>query len=270
MGLSSTVLWHQTKSDAFFKILRSKRLCYSYSQEYVLTGDSNKSIAFPMISLCDLPLSEFASNNWTYGDFAIGFSQEWGVMNGFNPVCYCSKKSIFLNQLLDCLSGDLSPQLNNMILYCCAYLKYVQGPLKTSKKSFKNYKFYDEREERLILNPEGNKDIKFMLIGKEYEQYKRVHNNSSLITDRFIEFENRDIRYIVANTDKNLLKAKNILLKEDKENVGNIVFLTKNQIIEDVIGSNHNVEDLSFETPDIENLLGKIMETASKIRIETL
>lgn len=136
MGLSSTVLWHQTKSEAFFKILRSKRLYYSYSQEYALTGDSEKSIAFPMISLCDLPLSEFASNNWTYGDFAIGFSQEWGLVNGFNPVCYCNKISIFLEKVLSCLREKLPVKILNQILYCCAYLKYVQGPFKNVKENF--------------------------------------------------------------------------------------------------------------------------------------
>lgn len=268
MGLSSTVLWHQTKSDAFFKILRSKKLYYSYSQEYVLTGDSEKSIAFPMISLCDLPLSEFASNDWTYGDFAIGFSQEWGLSKGFNPVCYCNKNSIFLNKIFGCLEEKSQLKIQNQILYCCAYLKYVQGPLKTSKKTYKNYKFYDEREERLILSPEENTDIKFMLLGEEYNKYKTENKNSSLVNDKFVEFNNEDICYIVVNSSANILKAKNILLKNDGC-IDNIVFLTKKQIIEDVIGSNHNEENISFEDKDIEKLLDMIIETASQIRKET-
>ena len=269
MGLSSTVLWHQTKSDAFFKILRSKRLYYSYSQEYALTGDAEKSIAFPMISLCDLPLSEFASNNWTYGDFAIGLSQEWGLAKGFNPVCYCNKRSMFLNKVLGCLEEKLPLKIQNQILYFCAYLKYVQGPLKTSKKTFKNYKFYDEREERLILNPEENTDIKFMLLGEEYKKYKENNKNSSLINDKFVEFTNGDICYIVVNTSANIAKAKDILLK-DGENIDNIVFLTKKQIMEDVIGANHNEENISFEDKDIDKFLDMIIESVSQIRKETI
>ena len=64
MGISSNVLWHQTRKDAFFEILKSKKLCVSYSQEEVMP---RLRVAFPMVCLCDLPLSEFASNNWTYG-----------------------------------------------------------------------------------------------------------------------------------------------------------------------------------------------------------
>lgn len=263
MGLSSTVLWHQTKVDAFFKILRSKKLYYSYSQEYVLTGNPKKSIAFPMICLCDLPLSEFASNNWTYGDFAIGFSQEWGLNNRFNPVCYCNKKSLFYIQILNSVFESLPLKARNRILYCCAYLKYVQGPLK----KYINYKFYDEREERLILDPEENKDIKFILFENEYEQYKKEHKNSSLVDNKFISFNNSDITYVVTNSQKNLVKAKNIL-SNNNEDISHIVFLTKKQIIEDIIGSNHNVEDLSFEEKDIENILNKIMNITLKFKDE--
>ena len=35
MGLSSNILWHQTRRDAFFKILRTKEILYSYSVERV-------------------------------------------------------------------------------------------------------------------------------------------------------------------------------------------------------------------------------------------
>lgn len=268
MGLSSTVLWHQTKRDAFFKILSSRRLYYSYSQEFVLTKNPDNPIAFPMISLCDLPLSEFASNNWTYGDFAIGFSQNWGSKNRFTPVCYCNKNSIFLKRLIDSLNKNRSPEINNKILYCCAYLKYVQGPLKTSKKSFTNYKFYDEREERLILDPEENKGIKFILYGDEYNQYKRDNKNSSLVNNKFVEFENKDIRYIVANSNENIAKAKRILFK-DTENIDNIVFLTKSQVTEDIIGANHNVEEMSNEN-DKENIYDQVYNLLLKLKDKTV
>lgn len=279
MGLSSTVLWHQTKKDAFFKILKSKRLYYSYSQEYVLSGDMEKPTAFPMISLCDLPLSEFASNNWTYGDFAIGFSRDWGIKNKVNPVCYCHKGSSFLNQLFGSFKEGLPNDAEIKLLNCCAYLKYVQGPLQTSNKKFKNYRFYDEREVRLVPDPE-TEGIKFMLDKAEYEQYKKEHGNS--LTDEHVNFEYEDILYIVANTPDNLSKAKAVLLKnikkdgksgdskKDGENnedkIGHIVFLTKEQIIEDVIGSNHNEEDKDSEKEELDGLLDAIFRISRNLR----
>lgn len=87
--------------------------------------------------------------------------------------------------------------------------------LKTSKKIFKNYKFYDEREERLILIPEENTDIKFMLSEDEYKKYKKENKNSSLVNNKFVEFKNEDICYIVVNSKANISKAKAILLKND-------------------------------------------------------
>ena len=39
--------------------------------------------------------------------------------------------------------------------------------------------------------------------------------------------------------------------------------MTKKQIIEDVIGSNHNEENMSFENKDIEKLLDLIIDVAS-------
>lgn len=261
MGLSSTVLWHQTKKDAFFKILNSKRLYFSYSQEYVLSGDNEKPTAFPMISLCDLPLSEFASNNWTYGDFAIGLSRDWGIKNGVNPVCYCQKGSFFLKQLLNCFTKELPLETANKILNCCAYLKFVQGPLETSNKKFKNYRFYDEREVRLVVDSK-TKGFDFMLDKEGYKQYKMEHGNS--LTDKYVNFSQEDIMYIVTNTTKNLSEAKRILLKNGGE-IEHIVFLTKQQILEDVIGSNHNEEDVNIEQKQIDDLLNSISQVSQKI-----
>lgn len=90
MGLSSNILWHQTKKDAFFKILRSKEFLYSYSIENVFPIKEDQGLAIPMISMSDFPFSEIANNKWAYGDYTIGLSREWGIKNGFSPVLYCN------------------------------------------------------------------------------------------------------------------------------------------------------------------------------------
>lgn len=90
MGLSSNILWHQTDEAGFYKILESKKLFYSYSQERIIPSFKLKPVAFPMISVSDYPLSEIDNNQWAYGNYCIGFKQQWGVKAGFSPVCYCS------------------------------------------------------------------------------------------------------------------------------------------------------------------------------------
>lgn len=100
MGLSSNVLWHQTKKDGLMGILKAKKLYFSYSLENILSFRKIGGIAFPMISLCDLPLSEFTDSKWAYGDYAIGLSREWGEKNGFNPVCYCHANSDYKKRMM--------------------------------------------------------------------------------------------------------------------------------------------------------------------------
>ena len=109
MGLSSNVLWHQTRKEAFFEILKSKKLCVSYSQEEIMP---KLRLAFPMICLCDLPLSEFASNNWTYGEYAIGFKRDWAIRNGFNPVCYYHHQSNLMQRMYTLLMDAISESLS--------------------------------------------------------------------------------------------------------------------------------------------------------------
>jgi hypothetical protein len=47
MGLSSNILWHMTNREAFFSILKSQELKYSYSLERVIP--ISLGIAFPLI-----------------------------------------------------------------------------------------------------------------------------------------------------------------------------------------------------------------------------
>lgn len=48
MGLSSNVLWHQTKKDGLMGILKAKKLYFSYSLENILSFREIGGIAFPM------------------------------------------------------------------------------------------------------------------------------------------------------------------------------------------------------------------------------
>lgn len=78
MGLSSNVLWHQTKKDGLMGILKSRKLYYSYCIENIISSSKMKGIVIPMVSLCDLPLAEFGAGKWAYGNYAIGLSRKWG------------------------------------------------------------------------------------------------------------------------------------------------------------------------------------------------
>ena len=201
MGLSSNVLWHQTRKEAFFEILKSKKLCVSYSQEEIMP---KLRLAFPMICLCDLPLSEFASNNWTYGEYAIGFKRDWAIRNGFNPVCYYHHQSNLMQRMYTLLRDAISESLSgvmNMAIYFLSYYKPIEGQLITSKREYKNYRFYDEREYRMVPYFTQLRGTHQMLSREEYASYKEAHNGKSLLDDVSIEFDS-------------FLKSKDQLIKD--------------------------------------------------------
>lgn len=239
MGISSNVLWHQTRKDAFFEILKSKKLCVSYCQEEVMP---RLRVAFPMICLCDLPLSEFASNNWTYGEYAIGFTREWAIRNGFNPVCYYHHQSNLMQQMYKLVSDAKNADLDgvmNMAIYLLSYNKPVEGQLITSKREYHNYRFYDEREYRMVPYFTQLRGKQQMLSMEEYASYKEAHNGKSLLDDISIGFDYSDINYIVVRSDANVVQTKRIL--GDYMKKSNIIILTKSQVEYDIIGSNHNI-----------------------------
>lgn len=84
MGLSSNILWHQTDKDGFKDILKSKCLTCSYCLEFFL--DKQHKIGFPMISLSDIPIADIEEYLDQYGGYSFGFSRDWVIKSGFNPV----------------------------------------------------------------------------------------------------------------------------------------------------------------------------------------
>lgn len=194
-----------------------------------------------MVSLCDLPLSEFGAGKWAYGNYALGFSRKWGVEKGFNPVCYCIKDSEYFENQVSNLekafnSGNLD--LIEKAIYPFAYMKLVEGPLL--KKHYLNYRFYDEKEIRLVPAVEEIDEYPYFLDDIKYEQYKQ-NNGSSLLGTHGVSFEYTDVKYIIVDSDKNRKEIQDFFQNQEVD-FSHIVILTKSQILEDIVGENHNVE----------------------------
>ena len=108
MGLSSNTLWHQTKKDGLKGIIRDMCLYLSYSLEDVKSTGYDAEFAYPMVSVCDLPLSETGNYLKKYGDYTIGFSADWGKRNHFAAVWYCDKSSLALKTIVETLARKIS------------------------------------------------------------------------------------------------------------------------------------------------------------------
>lgn len=239
MGLSSNILWHQTNEEGFYAILESKKLRYSYCLERIIPLFRLAPIAFPMISVSDYPLSEIGNNKWAYGNYCIGFKQDWGVKAGFSPVTYCSLGSRglqILNYLLDDgLKNDIQSRFG-AVMYLFAYMKFVQAPLVTKHKKFKNYRFYDEREWRVVpyITETDNSELYPFINEDGYKDFKKKNNNSSLL-EIGVDFQYDDIHYIIVEKEKDIHRTRSI--------VGDRIHVfTKDEIMEDVIGVEHHEE----------------------------
>lgn len=241
MGLSSNILWHQTKKDAFFKILRSKEFLYSYCIEKVFPINEEQGLAIPMISMSDFPFSEIANNKWAYGDYAIGLSREWGIRNRFSPVLYCNRGSHIYRHLTELMdeaikNGNMDSFFNCVSLF--SYMKFVQDTLETRYKKYSNYRFYDEREHRLVLDWRKETNASLYLSDAEYSDYKKERSSSTL--DFGVKFTWEDVKYLIVNSNSNVTEVNNLL---KKENVTRPIYIfTKAQVLEDFVGIEHHKE----------------------------
>ena len=235
MGLSSNILWHQTNKDAFEKILKARKLTLGYSREKFFDG--SMILAFPMVSLCDLPFSEMGDYLGKYGDYTIGFSREWGKKNAFTPVWYCETDSESEFQLKEMLSSNY----RDAALDILAYVKPVEGELETKEYVFDNYRYYDEREVRIVpINDVLRKyEIPRYLESNEYEQYKKDHGGSPLIP-LYISFEWSDIKYLIVWRENQIEPLRKKLEKFGCDN-HSIGIFSQNRIKHDFIGVAHNV-----------------------------
>ena len=218
MGLSSNILWHQSDKEALKSILKTKQFYYSYARETMPGVDF--PVAFPMISLCDVPFSEISEYMDKYKGYSIGISREWGVKNGFNPVWYCEKSSRIQTELVKlfatAIKNDHPGSEKIAAMKTFSYTKMVEGPLES--QNYESYRFYDEREFRLVFPFEKaiTLDIPTILTGEEdIKKYKEEHDGN-----KFVQKGNKiygksftwsDIKYIIVKDRAEIKEFKDYL-----------------------------------------------------------
>lgn len=202
MKVSSEALFHFTKSRSSLENILIEKFKVSYCKEtFKLANIPSGNLYFPMISFCDLPIGLTKDHIDKYGNFAIGMTKEWGIKNKLNPVLYLENNSNItsdinnqldnLNTILDALTklAEDGKQLtikknvnvknifesikknSNSHKNLLRFVKNYQGDLIRGNKTYKDYKFYDEREWRFVPDI-YSENIKWKLDEKEYENYR--------------------------------------------------------------------------------------------------
>jgi len=233
MAISSNSIIHYTKEISWLKsIIEFKRFRIGYCSEKVNTrGSKSYSFAIPMVSFCDIPITEYKKQFYHtkgkklgyYGDYGIGLTKTWASNNGLNPVVYIEYNSFTGTGLRKCVeyfinSKSLGSKVLisdndiNELLQFALYAKNYQGELYINGKlEEKKYKFYDEREWRFVPKSSEIKGNEILLDISKYESNKLLHNNR--INDCYLNFMLEDISYIIVNAESEIEQIIDLLQK---------------------------------------------------------
>jgi hypothetical protein len=240
-SLYPEILFHFCGKEAMFGILQNT-FRVSYAREKIIGTTRLREIGVPMVSFCDLKLSEVSSHMNKYGHYGIGLTKEWANRNGLNPVLYISQHSPFTDGLIKGLDGihahrrkfeengdynELTTDYMN-IFNTYRYVKNYEAPLqRKGHEKIEKYRFADEREWRYVppldnsslsnsLDNRSNSSITpFVPISSIKTEKQKSELNFS-ISHIGLHFEPEDIRYLIVERDEEISELINhlVLVKE--------------------------------------------------------
>lgn len=210
MPLSSNTLIHFTGTkDSLRKILEENFRIYNCKESVVLGGTLSEFYV-PMVSFCDIPLSEVKEHISKYGSYGIGMTKEWGKRRGLNPVLYVAQTSTlsasyrtawrhFTKMDDDDTDIDQWSDEQRAIADVLRYIKNYEGDLKRKGTTVLDYRFSDEREWRYV--PAYNESCEMILGAPYYEVPENRKDADAKLEHLRLEFEPNDIKYIIIDND---------------------------------------------------------------------
>lgn len=207
MGLSPSTLFHLTSKDGLKGILEDN-FKLKFCKELILHTEKPIEIAVPMVSFCDIKISEITEHISKYGEYGIGLSKDWAFKKDLNPVIYMNQNSNFCSKLISSMRNvnnntkvqlDDRMHINNFI----RYIKIYEGELNRKGDIISNYRFADEREWRYVPDMEF-KDYKFppyISLNREKPESFDLKNENDKLQDIRLAYEPNDILYILVKNE---------------------------------------------------------------------
>ncbi len=220
MAISTDSIIHYTNTfDKLEHILKEGFGIKYCAEELKIEGEKGSLAAHPMISFCDIPLSQSYRHFDAYGKYGLGLTKVWANKMGINPVLYMELNSSISKTLGRLLverrnrsKSNLTKLQRNDILKIKCFTKNYSGHLKREKIDNINYRFYDEREWRMVPEKDKLNGAKFSIGLKSYEKDKDKYNK--LISDIRFRFSPNEISYIIVNQTIEIPIVINILRTE--------------------------------------------------------
>jgi len=207
------ILFHFTKTQQdLFNILKDT-FVVSYAREKIVGPKKSKEFGAPMVSFCDLRLSELKTHINSYGSYGIGLSKEWANRSNLNPVFYMSQSCSVTDDLLSNIEqlfqhweniSDPATQSNVADIYSnlqniWRYVKNYEGDLSRGGTFTPNHRFAEEREWRYVPLLKSN-IFPFVPISRIATPDQKASLNAQ-ISDMRLHFEPDDIKYLVVKQD---------------------------------------------------------------------
>ncbi len=219
MPISTNSIIHYTDELQKLESILKEGFAIKYCAEKLfIKKDSGSQAAHPMVSFCDIPLSQSYKHFAAYGRYGIGLSKEWANQQGINPVLYLEKESLITQTIGKLLAdrrsskSDLTEEQKMNILQIKSFVKNYSGPLKRKEINDPNYRFYDEREWRLVPTKETLGDANFSINLENYQKDKDGYN--SKINSLRFNFLPEDISYIIVDRTSEINNIINLLRVE--------------------------------------------------------
>ncbi len=205
MAISSSTLFQFTSQrETLEKILDTQFLWPRYCTEYYW---DKYRFSFPMMCLCDIPLSQSANHIKHYGKFGIGISKKWANrVKELSTIIYTRRNSILYKKVLSILKKHFSGKdLSEEEIFILTRVKKYSGDTFCSpngiRKKEKKVTFYNEREWRFVPEKLTSCDIYV-----EINQDMKPISGDNDKTKGYPKFEYSDIKYLIVNNDDERVK----------------------------------------------------------------
>jgi len=221
MPISSSTLFHFTASlDDIFSILSHEFHPHFSLEDFNVISPKSKRypglvFAVPMVSFCDIPLSQIHPHLTFYGKYGIGLRKEWATKHSIVPVLYTYRGSrlarylyslaVAIHRIPSKVPRARSAQDYFYDLSC--FVKPYEGAGYKKGRRIRKRRFYDEREWRYV--PRLTKD--YYRYGMPEESFRdsmeRAAANAHLWRRSVISFTPKDIKYIIVSSESEILNA---------------------------------------------------------------
>jgi hypothetical protein len=219
MAISTNSIIHYTDTFNKLESILKEGFAIKYcSEKLKVDGGIGSQAAHPMISFCDIPLSQSYKHFDAYGKYGIGLSKEWAYQMGINPVLYLEEKSIISKTISSLLedrrstSSNLNELQRSNILKIKSFTKNYSGLLKRKNIDDPNYKFYDEREWRLVPEREDIENAPLSINLTIFTKSKDTYNKA--ISSIRFAFKPADVSYIIVDKTEEISEIINLLRLE--------------------------------------------------------